>query len=141
MEMLIFFLIFNFEIIFYLQKKCKDSIDTFVKTKKPTFVYYSELNSRLYLALTGFSINGFFSVPGSNPGYHIAFGCYIFFVTPGLWQFFSLCFSWPWPFWGILVRYFLGCAIYRCFDLSDQMQYISSQLLYILFWTNQAVNS
>lgn len=79
-----FFLSSNFEIIFYLQKNCKDSIGTFVKTKKPTFEYYSELNSRLYLALTGFSINGFFSILGSNPGYHIAFGCHISFVTPGL---------------------------------------------------------
>lgn len=63
-----------FGVILHLQGSCKDSTDSpiinivsyhglFVTTKKPTLVHFYELNSRLYLDFTCFSINVLFLSP------------------------------------------------------------------------------
>lgn len=68
----------------------------------------------IYSYFLSFQSNVFFSIPGSHPGYHIAFIHHVSLGSSRQWQLFRLAlFSLPWQFSGMLFRYLVECPSTR----------------------------
>lgn len=71
--------------------------------KKPAWVHHCALNCILDSDFTHVSAPLLFC-PRSHSGHLMTFILWVFLVSSGLWWLICPCFSWPWEYWGVLVR-------------------------------------